>query len=226
MRRRFFSRCCPAPWSSDAASDRAPLSTATARAVLLVSEPKCARQSSRSRLSRWTEAVAQTPREAAGSVLRRGSEIGHRIRHARCVRSDVVTPNRSGGRFSDRTAALPRRVFATASVQGGSPRHRLSAHVSIRKREPWGGRRVLPSAARRAGVTVPLERVVATIPCEGGLRSGASEERARQGSAGVMPMRRRARWPRRRLSVPSPLRSSRRARRRPARPASGRRACR
>ena len=40
----------------------------------------------------FAEAVAQTLNEAAGSFLRVGSEIDHRIRRARCVRPDVVRP--------------------------------------------------------------------------------------------------------------------------------------
>jgi hypothetical protein len=67
------------------------------------------------------EAVAQTLGEAVRSFLRLGSEIGHPIRHARFVRPDVVTPTRSGGRLSDRAAAFPRRLYATASRERDSP---------------------------------------------------------------------------------------------------------
>jgi hypothetical protein len=48
-----------------------------------------------------------------------GSEIGHRISHARRVRPDVVRPSRAGGHLRDRAAALPRRLYATASVPSG-----------------------------------------------------------------------------------------------------------
>jgi hypothetical protein len=50
----------------------------------------------------FVEGVAQTLSEAVRSFLRVGSEIGHRIRHARCVGPDVVTPTCSGGRLRDR----------------------------------------------------------------------------------------------------------------------------
>jgi hypothetical protein len=56
--------------------------------------------------------------EPVRSFLRVGSEIGHRNGYARCVRPDVVTPTRSGGRLSDRAAAFPRRLYATASPTG------------------------------------------------------------------------------------------------------------
>src|SRR5215217_5276830 len=51
-------------------------------------------------------AVAQTPREPAGSFLTAVSEIGHRIPHARWVRPEVVTPSRSGGHLRSRAAAF------------------------------------------------------------------------------------------------------------------------
>ena len=60
------------------------------------------------------------PGETAGSFLRVGSEIGHRIRHARCVRPEVVTPSRPGGHLRDRAAAFPRRLYATASRERGT----------------------------------------------------------------------------------------------------------
>ena len=71
-------------------------------------------------------AVAQTPGEAAGSFLRVGSEIGHRMRHARCIRPEVVTPSCSGGHFSDRAAACPRRLCATATTMSRSPARLLA----------------------------------------------------------------------------------------------------
>ena len=66
-------------------------------------------------------AVAQTPGEPAGSFLRAVSEIGHRIRHARRVRPEIVTPNRSGGHLRNRAAAFPRRLYATATMESRSP---------------------------------------------------------------------------------------------------------
>src|SRR5215208_158197 len=65
-------------------------------------------------------AVAQTPREPAGSFLTAVSEIGHRIPHARWVRPEVVTPSRSGGHLRSRAAAFPRRLYATATMEGFS----------------------------------------------------------------------------------------------------------
>ena len=69
-------------------------------------------------------AVAQTPGEAAGSFLRVGSEIGHRIRHARCTRPDLVTPSRSDGHLRDRAAAFPRQLYATAAMRSDHARPR------------------------------------------------------------------------------------------------------
>ena len=67
------------------------------------------------RLLQFMVAVAQTLNEAV-RFLRVGSEIGHRIRHVGCVRSDVVKATRPGGRLRDRAAAFRRRLCATASV--------------------------------------------------------------------------------------------------------------
>src|SRR5687768_18425897 len=83
--------------------------------------PEQPSQASGLRRSLVAEGVAQTLGEAVRSVLRVGSEIGHRIRHARCVRPDVVTPTRSGGRLRDRAAAFPRRLYATASRAALAP---------------------------------------------------------------------------------------------------------
>jgi hypothetical protein len=67
-------------------------------------------------------AVAQTLGEAAGSFLRVGSEIGHLIRHARCVRPEVARPSRSDGHLRDRAAAFPRWLYATATREGSTGR--------------------------------------------------------------------------------------------------------
>jgi hypothetical protein len=56
------------------------------------------------------------PGEAAGSFLRVGSKIGHRVRHETRVRPEVVRPSRSGGHLRDRAAAFSRRLCATAST--------------------------------------------------------------------------------------------------------------
>jgi hypothetical protein len=63
------------------------------------------------------EAVAQTLSEAVRSFLRVVSEIRRCIRHARRVCPAVGTPTRAGGRLSDRAAAFPRRLYATASIR-------------------------------------------------------------------------------------------------------------
>jgi hypothetical protein len=89
------------------------------------------------RLLLWTEAVAQTLNEAVRSFLRVGSEIGHRIHHARCVRPDVVTPTRSRGRLRDRAAPFRRRLYATASTRRGSPAHLPSGSSFPHKAVAW-----------------------------------------------------------------------------------------
>jgi hypothetical protein len=94
---------------------------------------------SRTRRSELVEGVAQTLSEAVRSFLRVGSEIGHRIRHARCVGPDVGTPTRSGGRLSDRAAAFPRRLYATASVHSRSLAM-TSETARFRAKEKFGGR--------------------------------------------------------------------------------------
>jgi hypothetical protein len=71
-------------------------------------------------LPQCAEAVAQTRGQAAGSFLRVGSEIDHRIRHARGVRPEVITPSRSGSHLRDRAAALPNRLYATATATSSS----------------------------------------------------------------------------------------------------------
>jgi hypothetical protein len=63
-------------------------------------------------------AVAQTLGEAAGSFLRVGSETGDLILRARCVRPEVARPSRSAGHLRDGAAAFPRRLSATATMQG------------------------------------------------------------------------------------------------------------
>jgi hypothetical protein len=69
-------------------------------------------------LSQCAVAVAQTPGEATGSLLRVGSEIAHRIRQATPVRLDAVAPSRCGAHISERAAAFPKRLYATASAKG------------------------------------------------------------------------------------------------------------
>ena len=68
----------------------------------------------------FTEAVAQTSDELAGSVLRVGTENGHLLRHARAGRRDVVALNRAGAHFRERAAAFPKRLCATASTRSRS----------------------------------------------------------------------------------------------------------
>jgi hypothetical protein len=69
-------------------------------------------------------AVAQTPGDAAGSFLRVGSEIGHRITHERCLHAEVVTASRAGGHLRDHPSASPRRLYATATSRSSTPRVR------------------------------------------------------------------------------------------------------
>jgi len=61
------------------------------------------------------EAVAQTPGEAAGSLLRVGSEIGHLVRRERVVRRKVVPHGGSVLHFRERAARFLGRLCATAS---------------------------------------------------------------------------------------------------------------
>jgi hypothetical protein len=63
------------------------------------------------RLLMWTEAVAQTPGEAAGSLLSVGSEIGHLSRHERGVRRKVVGHNGCDGHFRERAAHFLRPLL-------------------------------------------------------------------------------------------------------------------
>ena len=65
------------------------------------------------------EAVAQTPGELAGSLLRVGSENGHLIiRRAQGLRGDVAAYGSSGRHFLERAAPFQRRLCATASAEG------------------------------------------------------------------------------------------------------------
>jgi hypothetical protein len=75
----------------------------------------------RSALPLSREAVAQTPGEAAGSLLRVGSEIGHLVRRERVVRRKVVPHGGSVLHFRERAARFLRRLCATASRDLDSP---------------------------------------------------------------------------------------------------------
>jgi hypothetical protein len=66
------------------------------------------------------EAVAQTPREAAGSFLSVGSEIAHLVCRERPVHREVVPHIGSGVHFRERAARFLRRLYATASVRSDS----------------------------------------------------------------------------------------------------------
>src|SRR5918996_1349153 len=72
------------------------------------------------------EAVAQTPGEAAGSLLRVGSENGHLVRRTRAARREVVAHGRADVHFLERAAASPRRLCATASRGRSSGRQTSS----------------------------------------------------------------------------------------------------
>jgi hypothetical protein len=100
------------------------------------------------------EAVAQTPGEAAGSFLRVGFEIGHRIRHESRVRPEVVRPSRSGGHLRDRAAAFPRWLYATASTTSRSTGRACCSSTAARTtRQPIPCPRTLPLPPRRACAT-------------------------------------------------------------------------
>jgi hypothetical protein len=62
------------------------------------------------------EAVAQTPGELPGSVVRVGSGNGHLVRRGRAVRREVVAHACSAMHFCERAASFPQRLYATASV--------------------------------------------------------------------------------------------------------------
>jgi hypothetical protein len=86
-------------------------------------------------------AVAQTPGEATGSLLRVGSGIGHRIRQATPVRLDAVAPSPSDAHLTERAAAFPRRLYATASREsstkpGGESRLSLCVEKQQHRKPP------------------------------------------------------------------------------------------
>ena len=105
---------------------------------LSLSVPAASRLAPRSRCQCWpaarhsgqselVEAVAQTVKMRSGvrpgvrsKLLRVGSEIGHRIRQATPVRVDAVAPSPSDAHLSERAAAFPRRLYATASMESDS----------------------------------------------------------------------------------------------------------
>src|SRR5215207_2042468 len=106
------------------------------------------------------EAVAQTPGELAGSVLRPGSENGQVCPHARPAALDAAPPSRSGTHFRERAAPFPRRLCATASRESAA-RSGLASQgaggfcgtASVCRGHPWdaGG---LPDEAPRKGAEV------------------------------------------------------------------------
>jgi hypothetical protein len=61
-------------------------------------------------------AVAQTPREAAESLLRVGFEIGHLVRRDRPMRRRVSPHGGSGMHLRERATRFLRRFYATASL--------------------------------------------------------------------------------------------------------------
>jgi hypothetical protein len=67
-----------------------------------------------------TEAVAQTPGEATGSLLRVGSEIGHLVRRELPARRKVVPHGGAGMHLRERAARFLERLYATASTIGES----------------------------------------------------------------------------------------------------------
>jgi hypothetical protein len=76
------------------------------------------------RVSQPREAVAQTPGELAGSVLRVGSETRQVVRHAPPASHDVAPLNRSGTDFREHAAPFPKRLYATASRESTSENSR------------------------------------------------------------------------------------------------------
>jgi hypothetical protein len=80
------------------------------------SSAAAARDAGTRRLLR-VEAVAQTPGELAGSVLRVGSETRQVVRHAPPAGHDVAPLNRSGTDFREHAAPFPKRLYATASMR-------------------------------------------------------------------------------------------------------------
>jgi hypothetical protein len=66
------------------------------------------------------EAVAQTPGEPPGSLLRVGSENTHPVCRAHVVHRAVVAHGCADMPFRYRAAAFPRRLYATASVLSDS----------------------------------------------------------------------------------------------------------
>ena len=76
------------------------------------------------------EAVAQTPGEATESFLRAGSEIAHRIRHAKGVHPEVVTASCSDGHLRERAAAFPGGLYATASMASACTSRRCSVSAA------------------------------------------------------------------------------------------------
>src|SRR5688572_20551350 len=66
------------------------------------------------------EAVAQTPGEATGSLLRVRSEIGHLVRRELPARRKVVPHGGSGMHLRERAAHFLRRLYATASRELGT----------------------------------------------------------------------------------------------------------
>jgi hypothetical protein len=85
-------------------------------------------------------AVAQTLGEPRWIVLSVGSKIEHLMRHARCVRPEVVTPSRSGGHLRDRA-----QLFRDGFVQ--QPPCNSGVPVFIRS-DSRADRRCAPAASR------------------------------------------------------------------------------
>jgi Transposase IS116/IS110/IS902 family len=82
--------------------------------------------------------IGTSLKEAAGSFLTVGSEIGHRMRRARRVRPEVVTRSRSSGHLRDRAAARAGRLCATASTRSGSAKLTVSLSSSAMPMPTFG----------------------------------------------------------------------------------------
>ena len=81
--------------------------------------PRAKQESARDRSahSDVVVAVAQSPGEPAGSVLRPGSENGQVVRHAPPAARHAGELGISGTHFRERAAPFPRRLYATATVR-------------------------------------------------------------------------------------------------------------
>jgi hypothetical protein len=118
-------------------------------------------------LSLLSVAVAQSPGEPAGSVLRPGSENGQVVRHTPAAARHGGRLSISGTHFRERAAPLPRRLYATATSKSSAPTLGSCFVVHSERLAGTGGRtriRGIAVEARKGSACATRPRAACSVP--------------------------------------------------------------